>query len=70
MRLNVTRGIDSPYMVSYLLVIVTIGLESIIKDLQHLLIYFNAFLMGNDKISCDLYRGQTNLSFGQHVDLW
>ena len=63
-------GIESSYMVSYLLVMLTACLGSTIKDLQQLGIYFNAFLMGNDEVSCDLYRGQTDMRFLPHVDLW
>ena len=62
--------IESSHMVSYWLVIVTMHLGSTIKDLQHVFIYFNAFLMRNDKIYRDLYKGHTDLGFMQHVDLW
>ena len=63
-------GIESSNVVSYLLVIVTICLGSTINDLEQFGIYFNAFLMRNGEVSCDLYRGHTDLSFTQHVDLW
>jgi len=61
---------ESSYMVSYLLVMLTACLGSTIKDLQQFGIYFNAFVMGNDEVTCDLYRGQTDIIFLQHVDLW
>ena len=70
LRSNVKVEVESSHVVSYLLVIVTICLGSTIKDLEQFSIYFNAFLMRNDKVSCDLYRGQTDLSFAHHVDLW
>jgi len=63
-------GIESSHMISYLLVIVNICLDSTMKDLQQVVVYFNAFLMRNGDVSCDLYRGQTDPSFLQHVDLW
>ena len=70
LRSNVKMVIEGPRGLSYMLLIVTICLASNIKDLQQFGIHFNAFLMRNDKVSYDLYRGQTDLSFTQHVDLW
>ena len=70
LRSNVKMGIESLYMVSYLLVIVTTCLEATIEDIQQFEIIYNAFPMRKVKVSCDLYRGHTDLSFVQHVDLW
>ena len=62
-------GIESSHMVSYWLLIVTMHLGNTIKELWHVFNYFNAFLMRNDKVPHDLYRGQTDLGVVQHVDL-